>query len=88
MVGWMFVATVLLPFLIGFWIGNPVFAGLAFAALGFTLLIHQLTLDAGAPEGELVLGILFASLVSSGAAAGGGWVRERQRQRRRLNRSA
>ena len=75
-------ATVVLPFLIGWWIGNPVFAAAAWGALGLTLLIRQLQIDDGASEGEPLLGIVVASAVSAGAAAWGGHVRDRQRRRR------
>ena len=75
-------ATLVLPFLIGWWIGNPVFAAAAWGALGLTLLIRQLQIDDGGSEGEPLLWIAVASAVSAGAAGYGGHVREKQRRRR------
>ncbi|MEA2386687.1 MAG: hypothetical protein QOJ22_861 [Thermoleophilaceae bacterium] len=77
------IATLVGPFLIGWWIGNPVFAAAAWGALGLTLLIRQLTAGDGSPEGALVLGIIVGSAISAGAAGYGGHVRERQRARQR-----
>jgi hypothetical protein len=75
-------ATVVLPYLIGWWIGHPVFAAAAFGALGLTVLIRQLQIDDGSPEGRAMLGIALGSAVSAAAAGFGGRVRERQRLRR------
>ena len=75
-------ATLVLPFLIGWWIGNPVFAAAAWGALGLTVLIRQLQIDDGGSEGEPLLWIAVASAVSAGAAGYGGHVREKQRRRR------
>ncbi|MEX2194647.1 MAG: hypothetical protein WD844_05115 [Thermoleophilaceae bacterium] len=72
------VATLLLPFLIGLWIGHPAFAAAAFLALGVTLLIQQLRLEDG---DELLAGMVLASLVSAVAAGFGGAMRERVRHR-------
>jgi hypothetical protein len=76
------IATLVGPFLIGWWIGNPVFAASAWGALGLTLLIRQMT-DDGSPESALVLGIIVGSAISAGAAGYGGHVREKQRARQR-----
>ena len=76
------VATLIGPFLIGWWIGNPVFAAAAWGALGLTVLISQFRLDDGAPEGEVLLFILVGSAISAAAAGYGGHVREKQRRRR------
>jgi 4-hydroxybenzoate polyprenyltransferase len=75
-------ATVVLPFLIGWWVGHPVFAAAAFGALGLTVLIRQLQIDDGAPEAASVLWILVGSTISAAAAGYGGLRRERQRARR------
>jgi hypothetical protein len=75
-------ASVILPFMIGWWIGHPVFAASAFGALGLTVMIHQFQIDDGAPEGKAVLGIAIALGISAVAAGFGGRVRERQRARR------
>ena len=39
------IATLIGPFLIGWWIGNPAFAAAAWGALGLTVLIRQAQLD-------------------------------------------
>jgi hypothetical protein len=72
-------ATVVLPFLIGWWIGNPVFAAAAWAALGLTLLIMQFRIDDGSPEGGPLLGMVVACAISAAAAGYGGHVREKRR---------
>ena len=77
------IATLVGPYLIGWWIGNPVFAAAAWGALGLTVLISQLRRDDGSSEGIVLLWILVASAVSAGAAYYGGHVREKQRARQR-----
>jgi hypothetical protein len=77
------IATLVGPFLIGWWIGNPVFAAAAWGALGLTVLIGQFRIDDGSPEGEVVLWILVAGAISAAAAGWGGRVREKQRARQR-----
>ena len=67
------------PFLIGWWIGNPVFAAAAWGALGLTLLIMQFRVDDGSPEGEVLLGILVGYAISAAAAGYGGHIREKRR---------
>lgn len=71
------VATLLLPFLIGLWIGHPAFAAAAFVALGLTLLLQQVRMQDG---GEMLAGMTVAALLSAAAAAAGGAFRERGRQ--------
>ena len=75
------IATLVGPFLIGWWIGNPVFAAAAWGALGLTVLISQLRRDDGSSEGLVLLWILVGSAISAGAAWYGGHVREKQRAR-------
>ncbi|HYH58898.1 MAG TPA: hypothetical protein VD790_06715 [Thermoleophilaceae bacterium] len=75
-------ATAVLPFLIGWWIGNPVFAAAAWGGLGLTLVIQQLTRGNGA-EGEAVLGLVLGCGISAAAAAYGGHVREKRTNRDR-----
>ena len=77
--------TFVLPFLIGWWIGNPVFAAAAWGALGLTLLIRQLQIDDGSSEGRMLLWILVGSAISAACAGWGGRVREKQRARQREN---
>ena len=72
------VATLVLPFLIGMWIGHPAFAAAAFLALGVTLLLQQLQMSEG---DEVLAGMVAASLLSALAAGAGGMLRERVRQR-------
>ena len=74
-------ATAVGPFLIGWWIGNPVFAAAAWGALGLTLVIMQFRIDEGSPEGEALLGMVLACAISAAAAGYGGHVREKQRRR-------
>jgi len=74
--------TFILPFGIGWWIGNPVFAAAAWGALGLTLLIRQVQLDGGDDQGLLLLSILVGSALSAASAAYGGHLREKQRRRR------
>ena len=76
------IATLVGPYLIGWWIGNPTFAAAAWGALGLTVLIRQLTLDDGSSDGMAVLWIIVASTVSAGAAGYGGHRREKQLRRR------
>jgi hypothetical protein len=72
-------ATLVGPFLIGWWIGHPAFAAMAWGALGLTVLIRQLTLDDGSSEGAPLAWIVVGSAVSAAAAAYGARVRERRR---------
>ncbi len=74
------IATLIGPFLIGWWIGNPVFAAAAWGALGLTVLIRQLQLDAS--EGLAFLWIVVATAISMAAAYYGGLRRERSREQR------
>jgi hypothetical protein len=76
------IATLVGPFLIGWWIGNPVFAAAAWGALGLTVLISQLRLDGGSSDGLVLLWIVVASTISAAAAWYGGHVREKRRDRR------
>jgi hypothetical protein len=76
------IATLIGPFLIGWWIGNPVFAAAAWGALGLTVLISQFRIDDGSADGRAVLWIVLAGAISAAAAGYGGHVREKQRRRR------
>jgi hypothetical protein len=74
------VAVVALPFVLGYWIGNSVLAAAPFAALGLTVLIRQLELNAAPDElGKLLLGIVVSTAISATAAYAGGRTRERHR---------
>ena len=74
------IATLVGPCLIGWWIGNPVFAAAAWGALGLTVLIRQAQLDTS--EGLAVLWIIGATAISMAAAWYGAHRRERSSQRR------
>jgi hypothetical protein len=78
------IATLVGPFLIGWWIGNPVFAAAAWGALGLTVLIRQAQLDTS--EGLAFLWIVVATTVSMAAAYYGALRRERSREQRRPER--
>ena len=73
------IATVVGPFLIGWWIGHPPFAAAAWGALGLTILLMQFRVEDSAPE---VFGwIVVSTALSMGAAWYGALRRERARQR-------
>ena len=73
------IATLIGPFLIGWWIGNPAFAAAAWGALGLTVLIRQAQVDTS--EGLAFAWIVVATVISMAAAWYGGLRRERSRQR-------
>lgn len=73
------IAVLVGPFLIGWWIGNPVFAAAAWGALGLTLVVMQFRADDGSPGGEVILGLLVGYAISAAAAGYGGHVREKRR---------
>ena len=73
------VAIVVGPFIIGWWIGHPLFAAAVFVAMAFTVALGAI---ARGDDGGPALGLALSLLVSSASAAGGGYVRERRRQRR------
>ena len=73
------IATLVGPFLIGWWIGHPAFAAAAWGALGLTVLIRQAQVDTS--EGLAFLWIIVASAISMAAAWYGALRRERSRQR-------
>ena len=73
------IATLIGPFLIGWWIGHPAFAAAAWGALGLTVLIRQAQVDSS--EGLAFLWIIVASAISMAAAWYGALRRERSRQR-------
>jgi hypothetical protein len=77
-----FLAIVVLPFGMGYWIGHGAFAAVPFAALGVTLLIRQaeITREESTPH-ELLLGIVLSTTISAMAAFAGGRLRERHRER-------
>jgi hypothetical protein len=74
------IATLIGPFLIGWWIGHPAFAAAAFGALGLTVFLAQLRLDDS--EGPAFAWIAISTVLSAAAAYYGGQVREKRHQRR------
>ena len=71
-------ATVLLPFAIGYWIGNAGLAAAAFVALGVTILIRQVTAHGDAPfGGQLIAWMVISTALSSASAYYGGRARTR-----------
>ena len=73
-------ATLVGPYLIGWWIGHPGFAAAAWGALGLTVLIRQASIDSS--EELALLWIIVASTISAGAAWYGATRRERRRKER------
>ena len=73
------IATLVGPFLIGWWIGHPGFAAAAWGALGLTVLITQAPLDDA--RGLAFAWIVVATALSMAAAWYGALRRERSRQR-------
>ena len=73
------IATLVGPFLIGWWIGHPGFAAAAWGALGVTVLIRQAQLDTS--EGLAFVWIVVATVMSASAAWYGALRRERSRRR-------
>lgn len=74
------IATLIGPFLIGWWIGHAGFAAAAWAALGVTVFLMQLRVDDA--EGIVYLWIFVSTLLSVGSAYYGGLRRERKRAER------
>lgn len=72
------VAVVVGPFVIGYWIGHPLFAALVFVAMALTIALGA---SARGDGGDEALGLALSLLVSSISAAGGGWLREKRRTR-------
>jgi hypothetical protein len=72
------IAIVVGPFVIGWWIGHPLFAAAVFAALALTVALGAASRGDG---GDEALGLALSLLLSSVSAAGGGWLREKRRTR-------
>ncbi|HEV2811916.1 MAG TPA: hypothetical protein VGW10_01585 [Solirubrobacteraceae bacterium] len=73
-------AVVILPFGIGWWIGNPVFAAAVFVAMAITVALGAV--GRGETAGDPALGLALSLAVSAGSAAGGGYARTKYRARR------
>jgi hypothetical protein len=74
-------AIVILPFGIGWWIGNPVFAAAVFVAMSLTVALGAVSRgDSG--DADPAFGLALSLAVSAASAAGGGFLRARRRARR------
>jgi hypothetical protein len=72
------IATLVGPFLIGWWIGHPAFAAAAWGALGLTIFLMQFRVDDSEPAAFAWIAV--STVLSAGAAYYGGLRRERRRQ--------
>jgi len=72
------IATLVGPFLIGWWIGHAAIAAAAWGALGLTVLIMQARVEDAEPAA--FAWIVVSTMLSAGAAYYGGLRRERRRQ--------
>ncbi|HEX8085482.1 MAG TPA: hypothetical protein VF529_14410 [Solirubrobacteraceae bacterium] len=71
----------ILPFGIGWWIGNPLFAGAVFVAMALTVALGSI--GRGDPgEGGAALGLALSLALSALSAAAGGFLRARRRDGR------
>ena len=73
------IAIVVGPFVIGWWVGHPLFAALVFVAMALTVALGA---SARGDGGDEALGLALSLLVSSLSAAAGGYLRARRRARR------
>jgi hypothetical protein len=73
------IATLVGPFLIGWWIGHPPFAAAAWGALGLTVLLMQFRVEDSEPA--VFAWIVVSTALSMAAAWYGALRRERARQR-------
>lgn len=72
------VALLIGPFIIGWWVGHPLFAAAVFLALALTV---ALSAASRGGSGDESLGLALSLLLSAGSAAAGGYVREKRRAR-------
>ena len=73
-------AIVVGPFIVGWWVGNPLFAALVFLALSLTVFLGAI--GRGDTGEDPAMGLVLSLAVSSASAAAGGYLRERRRARR------
>ena len=73
-------AVAILPFGIGWWIGNPVFAAAVFVAMSLTVALGAVSRGEGG-DTEPALGLALSLAISAGSAAAGGYFRARRRAR-------
>jgi len=72
------IAIVVGPFVIGYWIGHPLFAAAVFVAMALTVMLGAVSRD---DSGGEALGLALSLVLSAATAAAGGWLRERRRTR-------
>ena len=74
------IAIVVGPFVVGWWIGHPLFAAAGFVALSLTVLVGAI--GRGETGGDPGVGLALSLAVSAASAALGGHLRARRRARR------
>ena len=72
------------PFVVGWWVGNPLFAALVFLALSFTVFLGAV--GRGDTGEDPAMGLVLSLAVSALSAAAGGYVGQKNRQRRATRR--
>jgi hypothetical protein len=78
------IAIVVGPFIVGWWVGHPLFAALVFAALSLTVFLGAV--GRGDTAEDPGMGLALSLAVSAASAAAGGYVGARRRARRRTRR--
>ncbi|MDQ3741601.1 MAG: hypothetical protein M3320_05990 [Actinomycetota bacterium] len=74
------IAIVVGPFVVGWWVGHPLFAAAVFVALALTVFLGAV--GRGDTAGDPGLGLALSLVVSSASAALGGHLRARRRDTR------
>ena len=74
------VAVVAGPFVVGWWIGHPLFAAAVFGALALTVFLGAI--GRGETGGDPGIGLALSLAVSAASAALGGYLRTKRRDRR------
>ena len=72
------IALVVGPFVIGWWVGHPLFAAAVFVAMALTVALGAASRG---DSGDESLGLALSLLLSALSAAAGGWLREKRRTR-------
>ena len=78
------IAIVVGPFVVGWWVGNPLFAALVFLALSLTVFLGAV--GRGDTGEDPAMGLALSLAVSAASAAAGGYVGQRNRRRRATRR--
>ena len=74
------IAIVVGPFVVGWWVGNPLFAALVFLALSLTVFLGAI--GRGDTGEDPAFGLTLSLALSAASAAAGGYLRQRRRERR------